>query len=165
MYIACQKELNAIYKVLETVNGKGVFATKDIPPQTILMRVTGDVLDFASTKHLGKYESYTLQIEMDKYILTNPPFRYVNHCCLPNTALDADLFLYSIKAIKAGEQICWDYSTSMLERSWTMKCSCGAPHCRGLITDFDLLPRELQHQYLRLGIVLPFIANRIKKAV
>lgn len=165
MYIACEKELNTIYTVRETANGKGVFATKDIPPQTILMRVTGEVLDFASTKFLGERESYTLQVDINRYLLTKPPFCYVNHCCNPNTALDADLFLYSLRTIKAGEQICWDYSTTMLERSWTMKCSCGAANCRGLITDFDLLPREVQQRYLRMGIVLPFIVRKLKKAV
>lgn len=165
MYIACEKELNTIYAIKETSTGKGVFATKDIPPHTILMRVTGDLLDFAATKYLGTKESYTLQIEMDRYMLTKPPFCFVNHCCNPNTALDADLFLYTLKTIKAGEQICWDYSTSMLERSWTMRCNCGASNCRRLITDFDLIPREIQQQYLRLGIVLPFIVRRIKKVV
>lgn len=163
MYIACAKELNTIYAIQDTELGKGVFATKDIPQNTILMRVTGDLMDFAATKYLGSQESFTLQIEVDRYLLTKSPFCYVNHCCQPNTALDADLFLYSIKPIKAGEQICWDYSTTMLERSWTMKCICGAPNCRHIITDFDLMPKEIQHQYLRMGIVLPFIVRSIKK--
>lgn len=165
MYIACQKELNTIYATNDTENGKGVFATKEIPPQTILMRVTGEMMNFITTKNLGKYESYALQVDIDRYILPNAPFRFVNHSCLPNTALDADLFLYSIKPIKAGEEICWDYSTSMLERSWTLKCACRSVNCRGIVTDFDRLPSKLQQQYIEMGIVLPFIINQIKQAL
>jgi SET domain-containing protein len=165
MYIAGEKELSELYAIKDTSTGKGVFALKEIPPQTILMRVKGENLNFESTKYLGNREDYTLQVDIDEYILTGPPFCYVNHCCDPNAALDSDLFMYTLKTIKAGEQICWDYSTTMLERSWTMQCNCGSPGCRKLITDFDLLPQEIQEKYVRMGIVLPFILKALRKAV
>jgi len=164
MYIASEKELGKLYEVRDTGKGKGVFALKDIPPQTVLMRAKGDTLSFESTKYLGKREDYTLQTGMNEYILTGSPFCYVNHCCDPNCALDSDLFLYTLGPVKAGEQLCWDYSTSMLERSWTMACNCGSPGCRKLITDFDLIPMEVQEKYIRMGIVLPFILRALRKA-
>jgi hypothetical protein len=165
MYIACEKELNDIYTIKDIGQGKGVFAVKDIPEKTILMRVKGDTMNFAATKLLGEKEDYTLQIGRDTYVLTKPPFCFVNHCCQPNSALDEDLFLYTIKPIKAGEQVCWDYSTSMLERSWTMNCHCGSPDCRGLIDDFDRLPQEVRQKYISEGLVLPFILRQLKKVV
>lgn len=165
MYIACEKELNDIYTIKDIGHGKGVFALKDIPEKTILMRVKGETMNFAATKLLGEKEDYTLQIGRDTYVLTKPPFCFVNHCCQPNSALDEDLFLYTIKPIKAGEQLCWDYSTSMLERSWTMNCHCGSPDCRGLIEDFDKLPGEIRDKYISEGLVLPFILRQLKKVV
>ena len=70
--------------------------------------------------------------------------------------------MFALKKIKAGEELLWDYSTSMLERHWTMECACGENTCRKIITDFDLLPTELQLKYLQVNIVLPFIADFIK---
>ena len=165
MYIACEKELNGIFTIKEFGDGQGVFALKDIPEKTILMRVKGETMNFASTKLLGEKEDYTLQVDRDTYILTKPPFCFVNHCCQPNSALDEDLFLYTIKAVKAGDQLCWDYSTSMMERSWTMNCHCGSPECRVLIEDFDKLPAGLQNKYISEGLVLPFILRLLKKVV
>ena len=163
MYISCEKELRSIYSIQEGLHGKSVVATRDIPPQTILMRASGELLTFEATRFLGDQEAYTVQVAVNKYILCRPPFRFVNHSCNPNAALDADLFLYSLRLIKSGEEITWDYSSSMLERSWTMNCTCGAPHCRKLITDFDLLPVEIQQRYIRNGWVMPFILRALGK--
>lgn len=165
MYIASDQDLQSIYTIRDTANGKGVFALKDIPEQTILMRVKGEPVDFRKTKKLGDFESYSLQVGINQYILTEPPFCYLNHSCEPNAALDSDLFLYTIKQVRAGEEIRWDYSTSMMERSWTMECHCGSPACRGMIRDFDLLPEWLQDKYFSLGIVMPFIVRKLRKAV
>jgi hypothetical protein len=70
--------------------------------------------------------------------------------------------MFALKEINKGEELFWDYSTSMMERHWTMRCACGEKNCRKIITDFDLLPTELQLQYLRMNIVFPFIAHFIK---
>ena len=70
--------------------------------------------------------------------------------------------MFALTKIKAGEELFWDYSTSMLERRWTMQCECNEKNCRKKITDFDLLPTELQLKYLQMNIVLPFIAQLIK---
>ena len=61
-----------------------------------------------------------------------------------------------------GEELFWDYSTSMLERHWTMICNCGNQNCRKIITDFDLLPNALQGEYIKMNIVLPFILNELQ---
>ena len=144
--------------------GKGLFAAKDIEPGTILCKVSGNEkkLNLYETTLLEDNESHALQIDFDKYVLCEPPFLYSNHSCKPNCAVNANLEMFAIKKIKAGKELFWDYSTSMLERHWTMNCLCGAKNCRKIITDFDLLPTELQLKYLKKNIVLPFIADFIK---
>jgi hypothetical protein len=139
--------------------GKGLFARKDIETGTILCRVTGKEINFGETILLEERESHSLQIDFDKYILCDPPFLYSNHSCDPNCGVNQHLELFALKKIKTGEELFWDYSTSMLERHWTMKCCCGEKKCRGKIEDFDLLPRYLQEKYFDLNIVFPFIAH------
>lgn len=140
--------------------GKGLFASVDIPKNTVITRVTGRPMNFADTVALKEKESHTLQTGIDQYILCDPPFLYSNHSCEPNCGLTPNLELKTLRNIRQGEELLWDYSTSMLERHWTMKCNCGSAGCRGLITDFDLLPEQLQQKYIRLNIVLPFIVER-----
>ena len=144
--------------------GKGLFAIKDIKSGEVLCKVSGNEkeINFYETTLLGEKESHAIQIDFDKYLLCEPPFLYSNHSCNPNCAVNDKLEMFALKKIKAGEELLWDYSTSMLERHWTMECACGENTCRKIITDFDLLPTELQLKYLQVNIVLPFIADFIK---
>jgi hypothetical protein len=142
--------------------GKGLFATKNIPARTVLCTVTGPLLTFLETIELGENESHSLQIERDTYILCDAPFLYSNHSCTPNCALNAGLQMVALYDIKKNEELFWDYSTSMLERHWTMQCACGSEQCRKIITDFDLLPEEIQFMYLKKNMVLPFIVAQLQ---
>lgn len=142
--------------------GKGLFAKTGIRPGTALCKLKGRELNFEETVALNEKESHSLQIDFDKYILCEPPFLYSNHSCNPNCALNRHLELFALREIKKGEELFWDYSTSMLERHWTMQCHCGEDNCRRIVTDFDLLPEQLQEKYLGLNIVLPFIAHFIQ---
>ena len=142
--------------------GKGTFATQHIPKNTIIVAIEGKKLTFSDSLELGDRESYCLQIGIDKYIIPDVPFRYSNHSCDPNAGINERLELFALRDIPKGEEILWDYSSSMLERHWTMRCACESPYCRRLITDFDLLPIHTQRLYLRLGIVLPFITEYLE---
>lgn len=144
--------------------GKGLFAKIDIQPGTILCKVTTKEkeLTLVQTILLKDKESHAIQVDYDKYFLCEPPFLYSNHSCNPNCAINANLEMMAIKKINADEELFWDYSTSMLERHWTMQCACGEKNCRGIIQDFDMLPKPLQEKYLQHNIVLPFIAHFIQ---
>ena len=142
--------------------GKGLFVVKDIPPHTHICFIKGKHLSFKETLLLGERESHCIQIGSNDYILCKSPFLYTNHSCNPNCGINSNLELISIKTICAGEELFWDYSTSMLERHWTMKCKCGSENCRKIIQDFDLLPSALQEKYIKLNIVLPFILEELR---
>jgi SET domain-containing protein len=142
--------------------GKGLFATQNIPAGTLICSITGPHLSFKETLLLGEKESHCIQIGINEYILCEPPFLYSNHSCNPNCGINASFQLFALKNINPGEELFWDYSTSMLERHWTMNCFCGSENCRKLITDFDFLPSELQETYLRMNIVLPFIIDELR---
>lgn len=80
----------------------------------------------------------------------------VNHSCDPNAGViitGKSVALNAIRDIAEGEEITWDYSTTMFEDDWTMACHCGSPLCRGVIREFRLLPKEIRKRYISLGIV------------
>ena len=147
----------------ESKFGKGIFAARNLSPGDVLMRITGTPLTFADTVALGSNESHSMQIGLHDYILVQPPFLYSNHSCDPNCGINEHLELIAIRPVSKGEELTWDYSTSMLERHWTMKCHCGATRCRGIVKDFDRLPKAIQDEYLQQKIVLSFIVHALQK--
>ena len=149
--------------VKESNFGKGIFATRPISQGSIIIAIKGERINFTGSLDLGNREPYCLQVGMDKYIIPESPFLYSNHSCDPNSGINSKLELFALRPIAEGEELLWDYSSSMLERHWTMRCHCGSPGCRQVITDFDLLPGDTQELYIRLGIVLPFIVHYLNE--
>ena len=147
----------------ESKFGKGIFAAKNLSPGNVLMHITGTPLTFEDTVALGNKESHSMQVGLHQYILVEPPFLYSNHSCDPNCGITENLELVTIRPVSKGEELTWDYSTSMLERHWTMKCHCGANRCRGIVKDFDRIPIEIQQEYLEQKIVLPFIIRALQE--
>jgi hypothetical protein len=152
-----------LFSVRSEENEKKIVADKAIPTGTELCFFSGPIIDYDVTKDLGEKESYALQVSKNCYHLLDPPFRYFNHSCDPNCGLMPDLKLITIKPARQGEELTYDYSTTMMERDWKMKCSCGKPNCRKIITDFDKLPADLQQKYLDLNIVQEYIVKALKK--
>lgn len=142
-------------------HGKGIFTTIDLPKNSILFQISGKPITFEQTLKLGTNECYSLQIGIDKYIIPHYPFHFSNHSCEPNCGITRNMEYITLRDISKGEELCWDYSTSMLEKHWKMQCECGSSQCRHLIQDFDLLPDNIQEKYLRLKVVLPFITEEL----
>ena len=153
-----------LIEIKETSVGKGLFAKEAIPAATVLFQVAINTrkLKFGDTKKLEGRESHALQISIDEYVLLQPPVLYSNHSCVPNCGFDEEYQFITVRDISKGEELVWDYSTSMFEHNWTMKCQCGTELCRTIVRDFDLLPQEIQAKYLNMKIVLPYIVDILK---
>jgi hypothetical protein len=143
--------------------GRGLFAAQPFEPGQPILVFTGPVLDHDQVLALGEDQAYTLQIGPDQYLDTMPPGRYINHSCDPNAGIADDRMLIAIRPIAAGEEIQFDYSTTMSEDHWTMECRCGEPFCRRVILDFHHLPPIIQNRYLQLGIVQRFIVDEVRR--
>ena len=137
--------------------GLGVFARRSIEPGEPILAVDGPLINFAETTRRGPRECMAIQIGPDIYIDTQPPAVWVNHSCQPNAGIIGDRRLTALGEIQAGEEIFYDYSTTMEEASFTMECHCGNPRCRGVVRDFSTLPRATREDYLSRGIVMSFI--------
>jgi hypothetical protein len=128
--------------------GLGVFASRDLMPGEIILAIEGPVIDFAETKRRGPRECMAIQIGPDRYIDTQPPGVFVNHSCEPNAGIRQNQNLVALRKIRPGQEIRYDYSTTMEEDSFVMQCLCGAPTCREWVRDFSTLPQPVRERYL-----------------
>jgi hypothetical protein len=108
-------------------------------------------------------DARAMQIGPETYLVEDPadPGRddFLNHSCDPNLGfVTGEPVLYALRDIGAGEELFFDYSTTMGEPGWSLPCRCGAENCRGAITSFCDLPEAEQRRiepialaYLRRG--------------
>jgi hypothetical protein len=143
--------------------GRGVFATQSFRPGQPILLFSGPVLKHDEVLALGGDRAYALQIGPDQYLDTMPPGRYANHSCDPNAGIVNDRMLIALRSVEAGEEIRFDYSTTMSRDHWTMECRCGRPICRRVILDFHHLAPITQNRYLQLGIVQRFIVSEVRR--
>lgn len=139
--------------------GLGVYANRTILAGERILTFSGPLIDFLGTLALGEREGDALQIGLDQYIHLDQPGRFVNHSCRPNAGIVEDRILVALVPIFPGNEICYDYSTTMKEDHWTMACQCGSAACRREIRDFTTLPLDVQQRYLGLGIVQRFLTR------
>lgn len=142
--------------------GKGIFATALIKQGEQILQCTGPIISIEEIlqEPLDK-QGNAIQVSLTEYVDVEEPGLYTNHSCMPNAGIRDDLFLTALRNIYPGEQICFDYSTTIYDDEWTMECRCGSPNCRRVIGDFRDLPLELQKKYLDLNIVQSFIKQAL----
>lgn len=139
--------------------GRGLFVARDFAEGEWIFRFTGPEITFADAAAKNGTEGNALQIGPAIYLDLEAPGVFANHSCEPNAGIRDNVVVYALRTIRRGEEIYFDYSTTMSEKHWTMECRCGTPSCRGIIGDFQDLPGELQRRYLAMGIVQPFIVE------
>lgn len=123
-------------------HGRGVFALCAIGPGEKILAFTGPVL---SRAQLDPHD-YHLQIADEFYLgASGHADDYVNHSCAPNSAFVAGLELEALRAIAAGEEITWDYSTAIDETDFPgFDCGCGQPQCRKQVRSYRHLDPATQ---------------------
>jgi SET domain-containing protein len=101
-----------------------------------------------------------LQIGPETYLAEDPENPrlddFINHSCDPNVGfVDGSTKLFALRDIRPGEELFWDYRTSLNEEGWAVDCTCGTVHCRGRIQSYCDLPHEEKGR-LR-GIALEYL--------
>jgi hypothetical protein len=161
-----QEILNKKFLVVKnTQNGKGVFADKDFDKGEIILEFRGKFFTYEELPTpYNEVEDHYVQIDKNLYMGPSGNIDdFFNHSCVPNTGLKIDgkkVFLIAVSNIKKGDEITWDYSTTMDEDDWEMDCQCGNKNCRGRIRDFKYLPPDIQKKYSDLGIVPEYISKK-----
>lgn len=154
-------------EVRENHLGKAVFAAQPFEPGALIMTFGGKPTPGAQIPktYLGAADRY-MQIDHDLYL--GPSGRaddYVNHSCNPNAGIrfaSYGVFLVALRPIAAGEEITWDYSTTMHQNDWVMRCDCRDQACRGYVGQFLSLTKERRTHYLSAGVVAPYIVKWIE---
>lgn len=138
------------------IHGNGVFAATDLPKGMRLVQYRGRVITQAQAdrRYDGSSDSgHTfLFILNDDYVIDanfdGNAARWINHSCTPNCEAVIDehagdrrrdrVFIETIRPIKAGEEISYDYGivldepyTPRLKKIW--ECRCGSRKCTGTI--------------------------------
>lgn len=149
--------------------GKSVFANKNFKKGEKIIEFKGKL--FTSEQVPTPYnevEDHYVQIDKDLYMGPSGGLDdFFNHSCNPNSGLKVRskrVILIAIKDIKKGEEITWDYSTTMMDDvdNWEMDCMCKSKNCRKRIRDFKYLPKKIQQKYIKLGIVPRYILEKLK---
>ena len=101
----------------------------------------------------GEYERHCDYLAGGTLTLMQPPERYINHSCNPNTfvkSLYGIRHIFALRDIPAGAEITYDYCINGSgDTVW--ECRCGSARCRQRIhSDFFHLPHDLQLEYLTL---------------
>lgn len=150
------------FAIGQTHLGRAIFAARPFKINDVITQFTGPRLHESKVpkRYTGKNDRY-IQISPDEYLGPSGEVDdLINHSCNPNAGLkftESGILLVAIKNIKVGDEITWDYSTTLFENTWQMRCDCQKPNCRKVIRDFVLLEKKLQEKYRRLGIIPPYI--------
>jgi uncharacterized protein len=137
-----QRARDKSVRIGSTRVGKGLFARRSYPAETVIGEIEGQIMDDPD------YGSdYCMNVGEGRALEPAAPFRYVNHSCDPNCEFDffdlpdADgtetrrrVFLLALREIKPGEELTIDYRWSATS---AIPCRCQSPSCRGWIVDPD----------------------------
>lgn len=154
-----------LFTVGENHLGKAVYATCRFAEGAELMRFTGrrfHVDDIPSLMR-GSDDRF-VQVTPDHYMGPSGQLDdLVNHSCDPNAGLrftDDGVILVALRDIVSGEEISWDYSTTLAQSNWHMICQCRAPECRRVIGNFDTLAPDRQEFFRARNLVAPYLRRK-----
>lgn len=171
MFIRPKQKSKVRLVVKKARYGKGVFAGQAFGPGDFLVEFKGKIFKRSSIPEpYSCVEDHFVQISKDCYMGPSGEMDdYINHSCDPNSGLvirGKRVYLFAIKNINSGDEVVWDYSTTMDEDGWEMECKCRAKRCRKKIRDYKYLPKLIRKRYEALGIVPGYaVASCVDKPV
>jgi SET domain-containing protein len=130
-----------------TIHGNGVFARRKIPAETCVIEYAGERITArkaASRKSAdpdNPFHTFFFSLENGRLIdgaSDGNDARWINHCCEPNCEAreeDGRIFIYTLRDIKRGEELNYDYGLIVSERhtaavKQAYACLCGSAACR-----------------------------------
>ena len=146
------------------VHGSGLFAANDIKKGTRIIEYVGDKVlrsegNKRSEQRIKKYLNssktgsvYIFELnkkyDIDGFVSKNTA-KFINHSCNPNCEVDIlsdRIWISSIKRIKKGEELSYDYGYSFDKEDYKDHiCKCGDKKCIGFIISSDEWDKYLKH--------------------
>ena len=140
------------------IHGRCVFARRPIRKGIRIIEYTGPIINEKEADKIGvtteNGHSHTMLFQIDKKRCINGneggDARFLNHGCDPNCETEQDgdkIFIKSIRAIKQGEELVYDYHlqvpgkiTDKVKKEYA--CFCGSPKCRGTQIATEILAKQ-----------------------
>lgn len=125
--------IERLYIEKRSDGNSGVFTQEFIPQGTHILHLTGNIVKIPN--------KYSIQIDHQYHLDSTGGLQdFLNHCCNPNAAIDFhSLSLYALRAIKAFEEITFDYCTSEEACGNPFTCNCNSLDCYKTIRGFMYL--------------------------
>ena len=133
-----------LYKIRKSnIDNKGLVASRDIKKGTRIIKYKGKLISKKESEENPKFDNskkiYIFEIN-NKYDLDGNFYfnsaRLINHSCDPNCEVVGEglkLWIDSIKDIKKGEELSYDYGFSFGEDFKNYPCRCDSSNCCGYI--------------------------------
>ncbi len=131
------------------IHGRGVFATRTIRKGTTIIEYRGERTTWAIASRRpdsepdNPHHTFIFELADGRVIdagVRGNAARWINHSCEPNCDTyeddDGRVFIESLRTIRPGEELTYDYQLSYDGRIGprvraAYACHCGAPKCRG----------------------------------
>lgn len=153
-------------RIKKTNTGRGVFARRLITKEAVIVCMSGKEYAWDVVEKLIQAGKVRLddpfQIGEDDFLLLDRLPVLFNHSCEPNAGINKKRELVALRVIQMGEEICYDYSTTVCTHSsWTMRCLCGSTLCRKKIGNVRTIPSVLFKRYKVKGLLPTFILKEL----
>lgn len=140
-----------IYIGKSKLDGKGIFAARNIKEGEIVSIIKGKIINWVVIdKKTSAFGPNWIGCGKNKWIDPKPPFNYLNHSCNPNVGIKGSKIVVALKNIQKGEEILIDYSITEHDQLWQLekKCKCGSKNCRKVIKSIQFLPKNVYNKYM-----------------
>ena len=133
-----------LFKVKKSnIDKRGLYASKDIKPGTKIIDYIGKLITKKEAQKNTKFDNskdiYLFNIN-EKYDLDGDfkwnTARLINHSCSPNCEVEGEglkLWITSLREIKKGEELTYDYGFGYDQDYKQFPCKCGSMNCVGYI--------------------------------
>jgi len=124
------------FRIGRSITGFGLFATRPIKKKARITEYRGPILDYETAQRAeNRGNRYLFEVSKHRTIDGTPRYnvaRYANHSCNPNAepiVWRGRVFIKSLRNIKPGEEIVYDYGTDYL-RNVIGRSNCRCSRCR-----------------------------------
>jgi hypothetical protein len=148
--------MSHVYNAVSRIHGTGAFSAIPISPGEVVLMIddsrvvtTSDPLDPSR----GEFEHHCDHLAGGIVVLMQPPERFINHRCEPNTyirTIAGDRYVVALREIYPDDEITYDYCINGDgDTEWV--CDCGSSACRKRhLSGFFHLPVDVQASYFAL---------------
>lgn len=148
-----------------SIHGHGLFAKAPIAKGEIVAVKGGHIVNREQLREITpKLGPVEIQIGDDLFIAPvtqeerEASMLYSNHSCEANLGMRGEITFVALRDIRADEELTHDWCVTD-DEDYSVKCNCGSPKCRHVLTGKDWKRAELQERYA--GYFSSYLAEKI----